>query len=99
MTIKQPVQPCYGTGITVSPGASSSTDDISTGSKQVILTNMGANPAYVRIGKAGLGNATQADYPVPGGAQLVVSRAEDAGKMSHYSPLGTSLHVMNGEGF
>jgi hypothetical protein len=99
MTIKAPVQPGYGTGQTLAPGAASATITMTGGSKQLILTNLGANPAYVRVGGADIKPATVADYPVPAGAQVVITKAADDNKLSHISPLGTDLHVMNGEGF
>jgi hypothetical protein len=99
MTIAAPIQPGYGTGQAISSTSSAATVTIAAASKQVVLTNMGANLAYVRIGSTGLPNASAADYPVPAGAQLVVTRAETDDKLSHISPLGTTLHVMNAEGF
>lgn len=99
MTIKAPVQPGYGTGQIVNPAAGAATANLTAGSKQLILTNQGANPAYVRVGQTGLATATTADYPVPAGAQVVITKAMGDDKLSHISPLGTTLHVMNGEGF
>ena len=99
MTIKAPVQPGYGTGQTPTPGAAAATITLTSGSKQLVLTNLGANPAYVRVGGADIGNATVADYPVPAGAQVVITKSAADNKLSHISPLGTTLHVMNGEGF
>jgi hypothetical protein len=99
MTVKAPVQPVYGSGQTLTPAAASATVAIPRGNKQEIVTNLGLNVGYFRIGKAGLGSATIADYPVPPGAQVVVTRSEDDDQMSHMSPLGTTFHIMNGEGF
>ena len=99
MTIKAPIQPGYGTGQTLTPGAGAATATLTPGSKQLVLTNLGANPAYVRVGGADIGSATVADYPVPAGAQVVISKADQDNKLSHISPLGSTLHVMNGEGF
>lgn len=98
MTIRAPVQPGYGSGQTVTPGAGAATAQITTGSKQLILTNLGTNPAYVRCGQS-VANASAADYPVPAGAQVVITKAEADNQLSHISPLGTTLHVMSGEGF
>lgn len=98
MTIKAPVSPAYGTGITVSPGAASASTTIRKGNKQLILTNLGANPCYVHAGTNGV-TADASDYPVPAGAQVVITRAEGDDTLAHISPLGTTLHVMGGEGF
>ncbi|MBQ5963146.1 hypothetical protein [Massilia sp. ZL223] len=100
MTIKAPVQPGYGTGQTLAPAAGAATANLTAGSKQLILTNLGANPAYVRVAAAdSISAATVADYPIPAGAQVVISKADQDNRLSHISPLGTTLHVMNGEGF
>lgn len=99
MTTRAPVQPAYGTGQTLAPAAASATVAIPRGNKQQVLTNLGANVCYVRIGAAGLGAATVADYPVPPGAQVVVTRSDEDTQLSHIAPLGTTLHVMAGEGF
>jgi len=99
MTIKAPVQPGYGTGQTVSPGAAAAAATLTPGSKQLILTNLGANVCYVRVGQVGQAAASTADYPVPAGAQVVVSKGHGDNQLSHISPTGTTLHVMNGEGF
>jgi hypothetical protein len=98
MTIKAPVQPAYNTGQTLSPAAGAATATLTTGSKQLILTNLGTNPCYVRVG-TGTITATTNDYPVPAGAQVVITKAMLDDKLSHISAAGTTLHVMNGEGF
>lgn len=99
MTTRAPVQPSYGSGQTLAPAAASATAAIPRGNKQEILTNLGANVCYVRIGAVGLGVATVADYPIPPGAQVVVTRSDEDTQLSHISPTGTTLHVMGGEGF
>lgn len=99
MTTKAPINPAYGSGQTVTPAAASATVTIPKGNKQQILTNLGAAVCYVRIGRTGLGAATVADYPVPAGAQVVVTRADEDNQLSYISATGTTLHIMNGEGF
>ena len=99
MTIKAPVQPAYGSGQTVTPAAGAATITLTPGSKQLILTNLGTNPCYVRVGQTTVANASTSDYPVPAGAQVVISKAMADDKLSHISAAGTTLHVMNGEGF
>lgn len=98
MTIKAPVQPGYGTGQVLTPAAGAATATLTPSSKQLILTNLGANVCYVRVGTGTL-TATTADYPVPAGAQVVITKAMGDDKLSHISATGTTLHVMNGEGF
>lgn len=98
MTARQPIQPAYGQGQTVSPGAGSASMTIPNGTKQVTLTNIGTNPCYVRITNYASA-ATTADYPVPSGAQVVVTRNDMDTNLAHISPLGTTLHVIPSEGF
>lgn len=99
MTIKAPIQPGYTTGQTVSAASSAASVALTPGSKQLILTNLGSNLAYVRAGQTGSTLATAADYPVPAGAQVVISKGHGDNQFSYISPVGTTLHVMDGEGF
>lgn len=100
MTIKAPFNPSYTTGQTVTPAAAAANISIPADGKQVCLTNLGTNVCYVRIGVGvGLWSATIADYPVPPGAQVIVTKGDGVNILSHISPAGTTLHVMAGEGF
>lgn len=99
MTTRAPIQPAYGSGQVLTPAAASATVSIAKGNKQQVLTNLGANVCYVRIGAVGLGAATTADFPIPAGAQVVVTRSDDDTQLSHISASGTTLHIMGGEGF
>lgn len=96
MSAQQPVAPHYGSGVTVTTGASAQVT-IKPG-KQMILTNLGANVCYVRIGAVAQ-TATAADYPVPPGAQVTITKDHDHQHMAHYGAAATTLHYMNGEGF
>lgn len=98
MTTRAPVQPAYGTGQVLAPAAASATAALTKGSKQLILTNLGAAVCYVRVG-VGAPAATTADFPVLAGTRVVVTKAEADDSISHISATGTTLHVMNGEGF
>lgn len=98
MTIKAPVQPGYGSGQVLTPAAGAATATLTIGSKQLILTNLGTNPCYVRVGQS-VANASTSDYPVPAGAQVVITKAMGDNQLSHISAAGTTLHVMLGEGF
>lgn len=98
MTTKAPFQPAYGTGQTVAPAAASATITLGRGTKQVMLSNLGAAICYVRIGAAAT-PATVADCPVLAGSQVTITRADDDTQFSHISATGTTLHVICGEGF
>jgi hypothetical protein len=92
-----PFNPSYGTGQTVAAGAAADAGALRKGDKQVCVTNLGANVAYVRVSSAG--GATAADYPVSAGAQSILTKADDDVRMSTYSPGGTTLHIMTGNGW
>lgn len=100
MTARQPFQPAYGTGQNFTTGAASASITLPRGTKQVALTNTGANPGYVRI-TAAASAATTADYKVPAGAQVVVSKADDDVVLSHIQDAAgtTTMNVICGEGF
>lgn len=93
----QPFNPTYASGQTVTPAASSAAAaDLQPG-RQVCLTNLGTNVCYVRIGAAAAA-ATAADYPVPPGSQVTITKDHDHTKCATISPLGTTLHIMVGLG-
>lgn len=103
MTIRQPIEPSYGSGvISVLGAAGTATVDLPK-TRQVIITNQGANPVYVRVGSVMFGAsvpaATTADYPVPPNAQVVITRGSDNTRVNLLSPAGTTVHVMGGEGW
>lgn len=99
MTIKAPFNPSYTRGITVTPAAASANSEIATDSKQICMTNLGANVCYIRIGDSATMAATTADYPIPSGAQLVVTRDPSQTRIAYISAAGTTLHILPGEGF
>lgn len=98
MSIRQPIQPSYGSGSITVIGAAGTGTIALRDTKQAILTNQGANPVYVRISEAGAA-ATTADYPVPAGAQVVITKGGNDKILAYNSPAGTTLHVMCGEGW
>jgi hypothetical protein len=99
VTIRAPVQPAYTTGlIQVIGAAGTGNAAVPKASKQMILTNQGANVVYVRM-SVGVAAATTADYPVPAGAQVVISKGDGTDTINWNSPAGTTLHHMAGEGW
>lgn len=100
MTARQPIAPAYGTGQSVAPAAASAVAALTPGSNQLVLTNLGAAVCYVRIGNAADAPvATANDYPVPAGAQVVITKDQRQNALAHICAAGTTLHIMNGEGF
>lgn len=98
MTIKQPINPSYGSGSVTVIGAAGTGTIVLRDTRQVILTNQGANAVYVKIGAAGIA-ATTADYPVQPGVQVVITKGGQDNTLAYNSPAGTTLHVMCGEGW
>lgn len=98
MSVKQPVNPNYNTGQVVTPAAASAQITLPKGNKQVILTNLGANVCYVRIGTGTL-TASTADFPVRAGDQVIVTKAMDDSTLAHISASGTTLQVITGDGW
>lgn len=100
MTARQPIAPAYGTGQAVAPAAASAVATLTPGSNQLVLTNLGAAVCYVRVANAGdVPVATSNDYPIPAGAQVVITKGQRQDALAHISAAGTTLHIMNGEGF
>lgn len=103
MTIRQPIAPSYGSGV-ISVLAAAGTASVNLPqTRQIIITNQGANPVYVRLGStmfsATVPAATTADYPVPPNAQVVITGGYDDTRVNLLSPAGTTVHVMGGEGW
>ncbi len=100
MTARQPIAPAFGTGQTIAPAAASAVANLTPGSNQLVLTNLGAAVCFVRVANAADAPvATANDYPIPAGAQVVITKAQGQNALAHICAAGTSLHVMNGEGF
>lgn len=101
--IKQPFNPAYGSNQILSVGATSDAATIDAGrySKQVRIVNIGVNIAHVRLYNAadGAQEATEADFPVPGGMSSTITKDQRHDTLAHISADGTTLHVMLGEGF
>lgn len=99
MTVHATFAPSYTKGITVAPGIASASTTIGKGSKTLCLTNLSTTVCYVRV-STGSATATAADYPVPAGAQVTISKPQDDDTVSYVTAAGTaSLHILPGEGF
>lgn len=99
MTVIATFAPSYTKGITVAPGVASASSAIGAGSKTLCLTNLSTTLCYVRVSSVAA-SASAADYPVPAGAQVSISKPQDDGIVSYITTAGTaSLHIMPGEGF
>lgn len=98
--IFEPIYPAFGTGQTVSAGAAAAAlTNLNADAKQLILTNIGAALAYVRLTTGtDTSNATIADYPIIPNTQRVIGKGLNT-RISYIAPVATTLHVMTGEGF
>ena len=98
MSALQPICPAYTQGQTVSAAASAASTTIDIHARNVTITNLGAQVAYVRVGPTGV-VATAADFPILSGAQLTLTKPDGHGTVSYISASGTSLHIIPGEGW
>ena len=99
MAVMETFNPSYGSGQTVAPAAASGRIKLGMGQKSVCLTGLNATQCYVRIGDINV-TATIADYPVPAGGQVTITKDQDHEYLAFIAPGGGgSLHVMLGEGF
>lgn len=94
-SVNGPFKPSYGSGQTVTAGASAQVD-ISAVDEQVCITNTGSAVAHVRIGTNP--TATAADYPIQAGAQVVISKGSEV-KLASFCATSTTLHIMTGKGW
>lgn len=101
MAVLEPFNPAYTRGITVAPGAVAASSTIGRGSKTLCLTNLGTVVCYVRTYLAADGTvaATAADYPVPVGGQVTITKFQDHDAISYIGAAGGSLHIIPGGGW
>lgn len=93
-----PFAPSYNRGVIVTPGATSATVVLTGATQTLCFTNLGANVCYVRLSDVAI-TASTADYPIPGGAQVTISKPREYANLAYISAAGTSLHIIPGEGF
>ena len=99
MTVLATFNPGYGSGQTVAPGAASASVNVGSGQKTLCITSLNAVQCYVRVGANGI-TASTADYPIPPGGQVTITKSQDADTVAFIAPAGGgSLHIMTGEGF
>ena len=98
MSALQPFNPSYTQGQTVTAAAAAASITINAVAKQVVITNRGANEAYIRIGTGAI-SATVADMIILPGNQISLTKGDGQETVSYISVLGTSLHIIPGEGW
>lgn len=113
MTVLQSFDPTYGSGITETASTTSAPYVIDTqtttgggGSKNAVVSNQSATiGVYFRIGEATASTAaslvaTDADYYLPPGAQVCVTKSGTDNYIAILSASSTAaVHVIVGEGF
>lgn len=99
MAMLETFNPGYGSGQIVSPDVASAAVAIGSGQKTLCITSLNAVQCYVRVGASGV-TASTADYPIPAGGQVTITKNQDADYVAFIAPAGGgSLHIMTGEGF
>jgi hypothetical protein len=93
------LQPVYGSGVTISAGAASTNTFTNSGASQLCITALNNVQCYVRVGGVSA-VATTADYPIPVGGQVTITKNPEDDYIAVIAPAGGgSLHVMEGDGF
>lgn len=99
MTVLATFNPSYGSGQIVSPDVSSARVLIGSGQKSLCITSLNAVQCYIKVGDS-TATATTADYPIPPGGQVTITKNQDRDYVAYIAPAGGgSLHIMTGEGF
>ena len=98
MNVLEPLTPNYGSGITLTATSTSAKASINVDAKGLIITNLGDNIAYIKVGKTNA-VASTADYPIMPYTQVVITKSIEHDSIGYISALGASLHVMIGEGW
>jgi hypothetical protein len=93
-----PFAPRYGSGQTVTAAAASASVSLPRGNKQIRVVNTGSNPAYIRVGFTSA-TATTADLYLVAGSIETFTVDQEADVLAYISPLGTTLNIINGEGW
>jgi len=94
-----PFAPGYGHGAVRVATAVSANALIDVASQTLCLTNLGANVCYIKLSESSTDTASTADYPIPGGCQVSITKNRDFNRIAYISADGTSIHVLPGEGF
>lgn len=98
MSVLSPINPSYTQGQTVAAAAVAASVAVNKSAKQIAVTNLGLNVAYVRTG-TGVIAATAADMPILPGTQVTLTKGDNQETFSYISAAGTTLHVIPGEGW
>ena len=98
MSVLAPINPAYTQGQIVAAAAVAASVSVNKAAKQIAVTNLGGNIAYVRTGTGTIA-ATTADMPILPGTQVTLTKGDNQETFSYISAAGTTLHVIPGEGW
>lgn len=98
MSVLAPINPAYTQGQIVAAAAVAASVSVNKAAKQIAVTNLGSNIAYVRTGTGTIA-ATTADMPILPGTQVTLTKGDNQETFSYISAAGTTLHVIPGEGW
>jgi len=105
MTVKQPINPSYGstTSINVGTSAGNQLIDRQRSAKNVRFINLSANVIYVRLWDSSAGAAPTAavtDFPIAPNQATTITKEQQHDTLCHIAETGTSrLLVSLGEGW
>ena len=98
MSIKRPFAPHYGTNQVVSLAAGvAQSITLSNSDIAVNIANSGNAVLYARLSNAAT-TATTADFPVLPNQRERIEKMQDFTTLSLFSPVGTTVNVMTGQG-
>lgn len=85
-------------GSIVAPGTTTANTSLGTGSKTLVLTNLGTVTVYVKTGASTI-EATTAGYAVLPLTSISISKPDTHTHIAYITASGTgSLHIISGEG-
>ena len=100
MSALQPISPKYNSGQTVSVSSTAGVVTIEKNNFNIVVTNLGAKTAYVRVMEDTSTNASTADFPILPNTQVALTKV-DKTKVGYICGGSdtTSLHIITGEGW
>jgi len=102
MSALQPINPRWGSNQLLTATNTSAQATVNGNTKQIHVENTGAtNPVYVRTGNSanGIVVATTADLRISPGTVEVFTKPQDDNRIAYISAAGTTLEVIEGEGW
>ena len=97
MSAFQAFSPAYGTGQSLSAAGTPALASLKKNTKSVRVVNAGENPLYFKVGSGSI-VATTSDYYLPVGVIEIITKSDDETAISYFSPSGSTLNIIEGEG-